>query len=300
MLNEQREYQLLFTENFDCVLRKENIRRDLSGIRQVLTTLARGFLELAKNEGIEDIADKTSLCCDFLKCWIIGEYSLDKPYPKKIVEEFKRAQKYSLYNNIVINQITIKKIKSSEETEVYKYLKSKVKDWSNELFSSSQKSSVNSIYFKGIIADALFMGPLKNMVLTLKNTSQNFGITCNNEAKEYLKELLAVVAICLKSVPKGQENSIAKLAVISNYLNKPTTPKNSRSKIYKSLVCFFDENEFSYNKEPIIVKKELTSGVIKFAFNKAWLKDYDVKLINANEKPKTGYISFTDDDLLNK
>ena len=55
MLNEQREYQLLFTENFDCVLRKENIRRDLSGIRHALTTLARGFLELATNEGIDDI-----------------------------------------------------------------------------------------------------------------------------------------------------------------------------------------------------------------------------------------------------
>ena len=93
MLNEYKEYQLLLTEGYGELLRRDNIKNKLSGLRPVLTIIARGFLELCEKEGITDIAEKSSACDNFLKCWLMGEYKKQPFYSEKVCAEFEKAKK---------------------------------------------------------------------------------------------------------------------------------------------------------------------------------------------------------------
>lgn len=300
MLNEKKEYELLLTDAYGGLLRRDNLKNDLAGIRPALTVLARGFLDVCDKEGVNSIRDKNTLCCEFLKCWIIGSYNINNAYPEKIVDEFKKAKDCSLYKYISNNKMKIRSLKNSDCETVYNYLSQKIASWDKSMFYSFKENSVNEIYFKAIIADALHKGPLTDKLLVLKNDKANYGIECSEASLRHLNSLLALVGACLQHLPKGQRCSNVKSVQLSNYINKPTFQKNKRGSVFSGVDGFFDEGHFTYKGTPIITKKELTGGVVKFALDTQWLNDAEVKLVNRGEKIGGQYTAFTDNDLLPK
>lgn len=297
MLNEYKEYQLLLTEGYGELLRRDNLKNKLSGLRPVLTIIARGFLELCAKEGITDIAEKSSACDNFLKCWLMGEYKKQPFYSEKVCAEFEKAKKASLIKYIIKEKMNIRGLKCCDKDTVTKYLNDKIDLWENSMFYSLNENSVNEIYFKVIIADALNKGKLTNQKLVIKNNLPLYGVFCSLQATEQINTLLAAVAVCLQYLPKGQYCSIAKLVQISNYINKPTAQKNKRASALSSVAGFVEEELFNYNGSPVIRKTTLTSGVVKFVLNRSWLEDFDVKLIDNNQQTEEGYIAFSDHDL---
>ena len=297
MLNEYKEYELLLTEGYGGLLRRDNVKNKLAGLRPVLTVLARGFLERLEQNGITDIAEKSAACDEFLKCWLKGEYTIKPYFNKAVCDEFERAKKACLLEFIVSEKMNIRGLGASDKVTVAEYIDSKISSYSKSMFYSYKENSVNEIYFKAIIADALYKGKLKNQKLVLKDEGPLYGIFCSTLGAEQIKTLLAVVAICLQHLPRGQYSSNAKLAELSNYINKPTSQKNKRASALSSVAGFVEEGMFSFNGAPIISKTELTGGVVKLKLNRSWLEAFDVRLMDKNEEINNGYIAFLDHDL---
>ncbi|MBQ5816408.1 MAG: hypothetical protein IIW33_02985 [Oscillospiraceae bacterium] len=293
MLNEKKEYSLYLKKGYGSLLRRDNLKNDLAGIRQALTILARGFLELCESEGCTSISEKTALCKDFLYCFMTGDCNLSKDLPIAINHEFKKAKNSSILKHIVDNEIKIRSVKDCGKSAVCEYLHKKMASWENSMFFSLQKNSVNEIYFKSIIADALHKGALTNKRLVLKTTH---GIECDGEACENIGALFCIVAACLQNIAEGQCSVAVRLAQISNLLNKPTCKKKKRDSDFACLQGFVEGEHFTYKGSPIITKLSLAGGVVKLCLNEQWLRDADVHLVSADEKIGDGYAAFSDGD----
>lgn len=297
MLNEIREYELYLEKDYGGLYKRDNAKNNLSGLRAILTCLARGFLDLLSRLNVTDWSQKDSLTQEFLICWLMGEYTPCEDLNDEIVAEFKKAKKCCLLNYIVNNDIKIKCLPDSSRKTVSNFLESKVTSWKKSMFFATKENSVNEIYFKGIIADALQKGPLKNSVMIIKQNEENFGITTTEEGLKNIKNLFAVIAICLQNLPSGQKSAVIKMAHLSNALNKPTNVKKKRDSLLSAVTGYVDSDIYTYNGKPIVSKTEIVGGVVKLILNKEWLKDYDVKLIDFNDSIDCGYEIFTDKEL---
>ena len=297
MLDEKREYQLYLTQGYGGLLRRDNLKNDLAGIRQVLTILARGFIELCGREGLSDLNSKHALCKEFLKCWVTGEHSTSTDAPKGIVAELEKAKKASLLKHLVDNEIKPKSLSKGGRSEILKYLNDKVELWENSMFFSLQKNSANEIYFKTVIADALHKGGLTDSVLIIKNGGQGYGIEGKDLSSQNLNTLLYIVGAVLQNAASGQKTALAKMAQISNLVNKPTCRKKKRDSAFASLQGFVDSDLFTYKGKPIVAKTSLAGGIVKLSVNEKWVSDYGVQLAQANVVVDRGYTALRDSDL---
>lgn len=297
MLNEIREYELYLKKDYGGLYKRDNVKNNLSGLRAILTCLARGFLDLLKQLDVTDWSQKDSLTQEFLICWLTGKYELCDNLDSKIIDEFKKAKECCLLDHIINGEMKIRCLPDASRKTVSNFLESKVASWKKSMFFSTKENSVNEIYFKGIIADALQKGPLKNSVMIIKQNGDNFGITTTEEGFKNIKNLFAVIAICLQNLPSGQKSTVIKMAQLSNALNKPTNVKKIRDSLLSAINGYVDSDIYTYNSKPIVSKTEIVGGVVKLFLNQEWLKDYDVKLIDFNDSIDCGYEIFTDKEL---
>ncbi len=298
MLNEKQEYQLYLTQDYGNLFRNDNIINGLNGIRPILTVLARGFIDLCMQEGVTDIGEQTALCQSFLTCWLNEDYTQPHNLPQRLQEEFAAASDCSLRKHIVCHSLKKKKADVCTEETVSEALSDKIDMWKKSMFFSAAKDSVNAIYFTAIIADALHKGPLTDKRLILKADADNYGIVCTKEAAEHLRQLIAVVAMCLQNLPADQVSSVTKVAQLSNYLNIAPNPQTKRSSHYSCVTGYVENDRFTYRGEPIVSKQEVIPGVVKMVLNSRWLKDYDVHLANRDAIIPPTYTVYDDYSLL--
>ena len=298
MLNEKKEYELYLTGGYGKLLTKDNIENGLSGLRHILTVLARGFLELLDAEGGYSLAEKDALCQEFLFCWINEKYTLPEKVSDKVAAEFKKAKSCSLLKHIVKNEIKVKGFGGCEQTAVEKALEGKISAWKKSMFFSLSENSVNEIKVRAIIADALLAGPLTNKKLVIKSDRLFYGIDCNEKHVEYIDSLLAIVGACLKRLKDGQNGAVVKMCELSNYLAKPTNNKNKRSSPLYSVDGYFSTPYLTYGGAPILRKEAVTGGVVKVFLNENWVNDLGVRLADQNEKVPVPFIALDDFDLL--
>lgn len=297
MLDERKEYRLYLAKGYGGLFKRDNIKNGLAGLRPILICIARGFLELLEETGVESLAKKDLLTQEFLSCWLTGEYNISSDTHYEIVNEFKKAQKACLLDEIVFGQMRIRGLKDAERKTVKKFLTDKVIAFKKSMFYSSKKNSVNEIYFKAIIADALYKGKLKNQLLAIKNHKENFGIETSAEGLENLSNLLAIVATCLQNSQEGQLGCNVKTAQLSNVLNRPTLRKKKRDSAFSAVEGYIDGG-YTYNGRPIILKQQLVGGVVKLVLNEEWVNEFNPHLLDFNAAAKTGYKIFTNQELL--
>lgn len=296
MLDERREYELYLTKDFGGLYKRENIKNGLSGIRHILTILARGFLELCDEEGIFDYKKKDSLTQAFLICWLKGEYpSCELSFG--LEEEFFKAKKCCLLDHIVEGAIKIRKAEGTARAQVLKYIEDKITAWEKSMFFSVYENSVNEIYFKAIIADAIHKGPLTRKVLVIKKEQTGFGISADPDALRNIHTLFAVVAVCLQNLPRGQKSATIKMSQLSNQLGRPAYRKKQRDSYLSAVEGYVDHIFFTYKNEPIVYKNEIAGGVVKFILNEKWLNDFDVKLVDCDKKLEANYEVLTSEEL---
>ena len=297
MLDEKKEYQLYLTQGYGGLLRRDNLKNDLAGIRRAFFVLARGFIALCDREGVCDLNSKHTLCREFLLCWLTGKYDASVYAPKAIVSELEKAAKAALSKHLVDEKIKIKSASGCDEKAVSEYINKKIGLWDNSLFFSLQKNSANEVYFKAIIADAIHKGNLTDKVLVVKNGGQNYGIEGKDPSSENLKTLLYIVSEILENLPLGQKTAVVTKAQLSNLVNKPSCRKKRRDSAFASLEGFVGSRHFAYKGEPIVIETSLAGGIIKLSVNQKWISDYGVHLADANVVVERGYTAFCDRDL---
>lgn len=298
MLNEKKEYEFYLTRGYGNLLTKDNMENGLSGLRQALTVLARGFLELLESEGISAISDQDTLCSEFLFCWLNERYTLPKIATPRIRREFQKAEQCSLLRHIVDNKVKVKDFGGCDRDTVENAMENKISNWKKSLFFSMSENSVNEIKVKAIIADALFLGPLTNKKLVLRSDKPYYGIECSDDHVSYIDRLLAIVGACLQRRTEKNKGAVVKMCELSNYLDKPANNKNKRSSPLYSIDGYFSTPYLTYGGNPILTKAPVTAGVLKVFFNEAWLKDHEVRLADAEETVEWPYLALSDFDLL--
>lgn len=298
MLNEKTEYALYLTKGYGNLLTKGNIENGLSGLRQVLTVLARGFLELLNSEGITSLQDQDALCAQFLLCWLHEKYTLPECTTERIKKEFQKAQNCSLLKHIVENELKVKGFGGCERAKVEAALEAKVVSWEKSMFFSLSDNSVNEIKFKAIIADALLAGPLTNKKLVIRGDKLNYGLECAADHIRYMERLFAIVGACLQRRSGAGKGAVVKMCELSNYLDRPANNKNKRSSPLYAIDGYFSTRYFTYGGIPILTKTSVSGGVLKVFFNEKWLRDLEVRLVDADRAVAAPYVAFGDTDLL--
>lgn len=298
MLNEITEYELYLTEGYGNLLTKGNVENGLSGLRQVLTVLTRGFLQLLESEGISSLKDQDALCVQFLLCWLHEKYTMPECATERIRKEFQKAKSCSLLRHIVENGLKVKGFGGCERAKVEAALGAKAASWEKSMFFSLSDNSVNEIKFKAIIADALLAGPLTNKRLVIRGDKLNYGLACAADHTRYIERLLAIVGACLQRRSGAGKGAVVKMCELSNYLDKPANNKNKRSSPLYAIDGYFSTRCFTYGGMPILTKTAVSGGVLKVFFNEKWLSDLEVRLVDADRAVAAPYVAFGDADLL--
>lgn len=289
MLNEKQEWNLYLTQGYGNLLRDDNLKEALSGIRRPMTVLARGFLTACHNLGITNIAQAERYTIDFLISWLLGTPPCDDTYPEPLRTLCDRAAAASLSKHLLRNNI-------QPDTS---YITGRVEDWKKSLFEtdhSHQSNTLNQINFKCIVADALLQGPLKNEILLLRKKQHNFGLD-GNFNEHHREFLLSIVACFLQYCPADCNSVVLPLAELSNYMNKPRN--KGTCKTYKSVSPFIDRGGYTYKDRLLLIKDLLAQNCTKLTVNSQWLTDMDVHLAPADTPVPKGYIAYNDDTLRN-
>ena len=309
MLNEKQEYRLYLTADYGDLLRRDNLTDCLSGLRPVLTVLARGFLENCRESGVRDPADLHRYTIAFLKVWLLGEAvsqledgtdeALREAATRPLLaEKLQAAADACLLRHLDEQEVRIKsgKFVANDHSLRLRFLLNKIHSWSDSLFYSYNEQSLNAIYFKAIVADALYQGPLTDLVLQLREGDEPFfGLQGNFGYSRHLC-LLGIVALYLQRKPSFCQSTPIVMAHFSNYLKKPTRSKD-KSERYKSVSALLQQADYRYDGRPLFSLHHLTPSCVKLAVNADWLRHYDLRLVSPDEPLPSGYCRFDDRQL---
>jgi len=301
MLNEIKEYSLYLTKGYGKLIYNPNLSDKLKGIRAVLTLLARGFLDDCYNDGVDSLETQHWYTVAFLQTWLIGERVTElsderinnalneiRAYPT-LQQKLDLAKEANLLDYMIAENIKIKDDKSGSLED---YLKSRIMAWSSSMFYSSSKQSLNAVYFKSIIADALELGPLTDNVLVYrKKLIADFG-SKDKYFRSHMVMLLGVTAVYLQKKNSTQKSVPISLAQISNYLGKPCNKDSS--KVFTSISPFIDYSGYTFLGRPILVKRIMANSCTKLTVDEFWLEHYGIRLVPANTRVLPGYAKFDD------
>lgn len=313
MLNERLEYNLYLTKGYGGLILGENLKDGLKGIKWVLTLLARGFIDICRENQICDIKTIDTYTEAFLKVWILGEKvsGLNDVKLNETIEtmsknlrlrvQLQNAQKVCLLEHMNRNNIVVKgKITNTDELR-FKFLLEKVEKW-NEWMFKENADSLNAIRFKSVIANAFHNGSLTNKVLLIKKSnSRDFGWQ-GDKIKENKKYLLGIIVVYLQKKFHDCQTVPITLSDISNYINKNASSKKA-SKSFDSVSALLSDAGYKYNGSPLFYRSNLLSSKnsgSKLSVNPMWLKDYDVHLMSAEEEVPEGYLCFDDSKIRNQ
>ncbi len=286
MLNEKREFDLYLTSGYGGIVFNDTLKDSLSGIRHLFTVLARGFLEVCRENGITEKGERHALTTAFLKTWALGTWEADQTLPAALHRLFERAAAASLSRYLADNQLPIP-------------VKDRLKDWEGSLFETSKNNSIkenlNAVRFKCIVADALIQGPLKNEKLVLRDSaSEGFGLQ-GDFTQRHTEQLLSIVALYLQSKPSDCVSVVLPLANLSHYLHKPTN--KGKDSPYQSVSSFINKAGYAYEGRLLFHLTHPTNGCSKLAVDAKWLTDWDVHLIPADAAIPDGYTCYDDNRL---
>ena len=307
MLNEKKEYELYLTEGYDGLIRRANLADSLNGIRSVLTLLSRGFIDCLRDAEISDMEIIGRYTTAFLKVWLVGKVAANEQETLVEMEKIpllckqvEKADTANLHKYMNKENITIKKKgskqKDTDSDRLY-YLLGKIKGWSLSMFYED-KNSLNAMRFKSIIADALYMGSLKNEVLLVKRGAKNHGLLGNFEY-DRMWSVMGIVAAWLQQKPVENKSGVVVTAQLSNYLGKRAYSKDKTEK-YDSINALIERAGYTYNGNPLFILEEVTRSCNKLWVDEGWLYDYRVHLAPADTPDEIGYARYDDDSLRSK
>lgn len=317
MLNEIWEYALYLSDGYGGLLRKDNLSSGLSGVRDAMTVLARGFLDRCAQCGINDIERRHRYTRVFLKAWTAGAdiIAADEDTMREIEDfpalyhDVAQALRHNLTDHLIQSDITLeffgkeqgpqsgskkKKVKIKGPDAIKKTMENKAAVWDHSMFSNGQKDSQNQMYYKALIADALNKGPLTNRVLVLRKLDRRFGLG-GKFAEANSAYMLGVVSTYLQTRPDGQTSAPVVMTRLSNYTGLLASSKGA------GRICLpqvLDASAYTYNGQPLFTKIDITGGNRKLVVNSEWLQDMEVHLEDADEMSSSyAYVRLSDTDI---
>lgn len=303
MLNEKAEYEFYLENGYNDLLRRENLRSELSGVRSAMTVLARGFLERCAQCGVRNIEDKHRYTLVFLKAWTAGRdvVTTDEIIMQEIslfpalAHDLERALLYNLTDHIIKQGIALKLAGTVYDSPaaIKSAMAQKVRAWENSMFSSGGKDSQNQMFFKTIIADALHKGALTNRVIALRGDTKRFGLNGKLSDSE-TAYMLGIVGNYLQAQLRGQVSAPVIMTQISNYIGVFASSKGKKRLCLPRLL---ETDSFSYHGQPLFIKTEVTGGNRKLIVNPEWIDEMDVHLEDADELTSSAYVRYSDADL---
>ncbi len=204
MLNEIKEF-----EEYTCDIKKETARRlkwgniigrDFQGVPRVLTVIAR----YAYYEGFAsyDAEKKADAIVYLLNCWCgfedyPGENKEDREEFDELIGKTPKLKHVRGWLPGYIIQLAADNGKTTKIDKKLETLKNeKKKSWNRSPFLDNIED--HAISFKGIVADAINEGPLKERYLMLKKHPMEDAVGCgkvseNDMYDKWLKTLAAVI-----------------------------------------------------------------------------------------------------------
>lgn len=187
MLNEFlefEEYTCIINSNTPKRLKWGNLVKDFSGVRRALTIIARhAYYE--EKMSIDVINHLFNLWCGF---------------ENVSIKEIDNAKIFQNVNGWLPNYIlSLRKNVDDEEKidNLLKKLESKKDIWNRSVYQNSGKfNDKNSIYFEGIIADAINDGPLQKRYLVLREDPLKGTDMKPQVLKDRALKLIAAFLIC--------------------------------------------------------------------------------------------------------
>jgi hypothetical protein len=277
MLNEVREYNLYLSQDRKCIpLRNETTKKNLTGIRRPLQVLARGFLELCKNNDVSP-TQTIAGCKVFLYGWICGEAHKDLAtlkLPKSVLDECERARENSFLRYAQKGQDA-----DAAQALADAYTK-KARSWYQSPYTPkniSRENTFNQCYFSYIIADAICLGDLREQCLVLNRSGDQFYGLSGTDADR--KIALAIVAQYLQlqqvigNVPNREFLPIVQ-GEIGNWVNVRSKKSGSNNSVAKSI----SEVKLA-GTDTLLMEKVLMNCSIKIRVSSTWLTNLDAKLI---------------------
>jgi hypothetical protein len=293
MLNEKQEFDLYLTAGYGNNVHYATLKDGFKGIRHIFTVLARGFLNVCRENGITKKNTLHTLTIAFLQTWVTGTCDVDTTLPVALRHLFERAAAASLSRYLADNGSKLDVDDGISKLDV----DDGISKWGKPLFEKKSKKFVegnlNTIRFQCIVADALLQGPLKNEKLVLRyqeGTTFGLGGDFENNHKE---QLLAIVALYLQSKPSDCGSAALPLANISHYLGKPTN-KGVSDSVYKSVSTFINKAGYTYEERPLFRSTQPAKNCNKLEVDAKWLADWDVHLAPADAAVPDGYVSYDD------
>lgn len=308
MLNEKTEYQALLTNGYEKLLRTDLLCDHLSGIRHALVVLARGFIEKTQECGI--LSEEWYIFTnEFLKTWFAGNFGKNK-YQKNISKypilfaDFEKADANNLKDYIngfdennkkKFIKNNLKEKHHNNEDPIGTFFEDKMGFFENSIFSKGETNNSNQIFFKDVIAEAIYRGPLKNEVMIIKKQHlllENNTFDVLRESKPNLfkdiikaqqKKVLAITAFYLKNRNVGQQLALVCKADIANYLGMSS--EEVAKYINRSTIIY------KKNERPLFCKVGNTG---KFFVDSQWLADFGIGIVDAQTPISEEFAKITD------
>ncbi len=284
MLNEKQEFDLYLTAGYGNNVHYATLKDGFKGIRHIFTVLARGFLNVCRENGITEKNTLHTLTIAFLQTWVTGTCDVDTTLPAALRHLFERAAAASLSRYLADHDSKLN-------------VNDGISKWEKPLFEKQDgnfvEGNLNAIRFQCIVADALLQDPLKNEKLVLRyQEGTTFGLGGDFE-DNHKEQLLAIVALYLQSKPSDCGSAALPLANISHYLGKPTS-KGVSDSVYKSVSTFINKAGYTYEERPLFRSTRPSKNCTKLEVDAKWLADWDVHLAPADAAVPDGYVSYDD------
>ena len=282
MLNEKQEFDLYLTAGYGNNVHYDTLKDGFKGIRRIFTVLARGFLNVCRENGITEKTTLHTLTIAFLKTWVTGTCDVDTTLPAALRHLFERAAAASLSRYLADNDRTLD-------------VNDGISKWEKPLFEKTSNNFVegnlNAIRFLCIVADALLQDPLKNEKLVLRyQEGTTFGLQ-GDFTEHHTEQLLSIVALYLQRRPTDCVSVLLPLADVSHYVGKPTN-KGAGSSVYQSISPFINKAGYAYEGRPLFCSTQPAKNCNKLEVDAKWLADWDVHLAPADAAVPDGYVFY--------
>lgn len=289
---------------------------NLIGIEHIMTMIARAFIfsnkktvldEVISQEVVDDTIDLLHRWTGFeedkkierspnarVDKWMKKNSVVDGWLKKYWMFQAKKSRKISEEKEEDKDSKTSDekaKTKSDEKAIVDKLWDTLEKKW-NERLNSGFDYSANMITYNNIIANALEIGPLKNMYFIVKKDSQPSKKTVKeNKRFKYLTDksrrheasymkimkIIAAYLLNLRYHPECQKEVWIKNVELANWYGLDDGKNGSET--------FYPKN-VTWNEKPIYTTRKLIGNYTKLLVDQEYLNEFDFQIIDAKDVDK--------------
>lgn len=286
MLNEFQEYACCLEETTADIPLQQGSMEKRDGFRRLLRILAKGFLQKCEKQGLSR-EQSIRYCRGFLQTWINGAVPEELVIPDscgELLSDLRKAQKNNLLYHAKNLQETSMKDRS-KLPERMKDLANGVGKFAEPPYQNSwnvKHNDFNRIYFDQIIADALTRKPLRKQCLVMKKDGL-YSISC---AENLRKIALAIVCMYLQDRdefdrPVEAEYLPLVQAEVGNWLHVRVKKKDRKSNA--ACVALAMEKTCWSAPSAVLFDKQTMVNISKVKVAPQWLKEYEVKLMDAED-----------------